>query len=140
MGVFPLIVVINQDAVSFAVALLGTYGARTNNETAKMLTARMSETPVFITWRRRDVEMPHLRPRRSHWVVNTLSRRSSPYESGSLDLDNCRLDWWVLKIATPRPANRLSAIWADEIPQSGDSYLQVCSRRSADELLESADP
>ena len=44
----PLIFVINEDAVSFAVALLGLNGARNNNVTATMLTTRMSETPVFM--------------------------------------------------------------------------------------------
>ena len=60
---FPLSYVFNKDAVVFAVASFGPYGARNNNETATRLTTRMSETPVFITWRRRDLETPHLGPR-----------------------------------------------------------------------------
>ena len=99
-GVFPFIFVINKCAVLFAVASFGLYGARNNNETATRLTTRMSEIPVFITWRRRDLETPHLRLRQCQWVVNTLSRRSSPYECGSLDL----------QIATPRFANQLSTV------------------------------
>ena len=69
---FPLIFVINKDAVLFAVASFGPYGARNNNETATRLTTRMSETPVFITWRRRHLETPHLRPRQRQRVVNTI--------------------------------------------------------------------
>ena len=87
--------VINKDAVLFAVASFGPHGARNNNETATTLTTRMSETPVFITWKRRDLETPHVRPRQRRWVVNTLSRRSSPYESGNIDL----------QIANPRITN-----------------------------------
>ena len=105
-----------------------------------MPTTRMSETPLLMAWRRRELEMRRLKPRRSHWVVDTLSRRSSPYESGSVVLNNSRLGRCFLQIPTPRLANPLSAIWADEFPESGDSYLQVCFQRSADERLESADP
>ena len=100
MCVFPFVIVINvinKDAVSIAVASFGPHGARNNNEAATRLTTRMSETQVFITWRRRDPEMPHLEPWLRQWVVDTLSLRSSRYESGSLDL----------QIATPRFTNQL---------------------------------
>ena len=66
----PLIVVINKDAVSLACVLYGPYGAGNDEETT-----RMSETPVLVGWRRCDNELPRKQPRRSQWVVDTLSRR-----------------------------------------------------------------
>ena len=85
---FPVLVinVINKDAASIAVSSYGPHGAFNDNEATTMLTTRLSETPVFTTWKRRDPEMPHLRPWLRRWVVGTLSPRSGRYESGSLDL------------------------------------------------------
>ena len=112
-GVFPFIFVINKDAVVFAVASFGPYGARNNNETATRLTTRMSETSVLITWGRRDLETPHLRPRQRQGVVNTLSRGSRPYESGNLDL----------QIANPRFTNPagfdVEDSWVEKTAETG---------------------
>ena len=76
----PFIFVINKDAVSLAAALYGPYGAGSDEETT-----RMSETPVLMGWKRCDLEVPRQLPRRSHWVVDTLSRRSDHCESKKLD-------------------------------------------------------
>ena len=88
----------DKDAVSTVVAPIGPHGAYNDDGATTMSTTRLSETPVFVTWRRRDPEMPHLEPWRCLWVFGTLSPRSSRYESWSLDL----------QIATPEFADQLS--------------------------------
>ena len=76
MGLCPLIFVVNKDAVSLVAGFCGPYGAGNTEERTPM-----SETPVLMAWRRRDLEMPRLRSRRSQWVVATSPRRSDPSES-----------------------------------------------------------
>ena len=76
--VFPFIIAINKGAVAIVVASFGPDGARNNNATAMRLTTRMSETPVLMAWRRGDLEMPRLRPRRSHWAVDTFISEVKP--------------------------------------------------------------
>ena len=60
----------------------------------------MTETPVLMGWRRCELEMPRQRPRRSYWVVDTLSRRSDHCESKSLEPNKSWPGWVVIEIST----------------------------------------
>ena len=87
--VFPFVITFNvadKDAALTAVDSSGPQGAYNDDGAATMSTTRLSETPVLVTWRRRDPEMPPLEPRQCRWVLGTLSTRSGRYESGSFDL------------------------------------------------------
>ena len=115
--VFVLIIATHKDVAANVVASFGPNGARNNNTTAMRWATRMLETSVPTTnsggrrWvvKRRDLETPHFRPWQRQWVVKALSRRSSRYESGTLDL----------QIAKPRITN----------PAGLDGSKSVGSRR-----------
>ena len=102
--------------------------------------------------------MPHLGPWLCLWVAGTVSQRSGRYGSRSLDLqiatpgftDQLSTLCWSLsspglatpisKSRPPDPKINPPQMLVVEFPGSGDSHLQVCPRRQAEELIESADP
>ena len=72
--VFPFVITFNvadKDAALTAVDYSGPHGAYNDDGAATMSTTRLSETPVLVTWKRRDLKMPPLKPWQCRWVFGT---------------------------------------------------------------------
>ena len=66
--------VTDKDAAAIAVDYSGPYGAYNNDGAATVSTTRLSETPVLVTWRRCDREMPPHKPWQCRWVLGLYLR------------------------------------------------------------------
>ena len=118
--IFPFVITFNvadKDAALTAVDYSGPRGAYNDDGAATMSTTLLLETPVFVTWRRRDPKMPPLKPWQCRRVLGTLSTRSGRYESESLDLT-------ILTVGFHKSTHGNFAV---EFPGSCDSDLWIAS-------------
>ena len=119
--------------LSLVVAPTGPHGAYNDNEATTVSTTRLSETPVFVTWRRRDAEMPHLGPWRCLWVVGTISTTSGRYESGTVDLQIATLGFTdqlptvCCLLSSPGLATPISGSRARDSQITLDCFLSLSS-------------